>query len=193
MSDVQNDKNIFYETLEWICGKLEAQNISYMITGGSAVGFWGQIRTTMDIDIVIRIYVKDVDNFLNTVKKEAYVDIEEAKKSVLEKKMFNIIHNKMCFKIDIIPLDENNEYEVEKFNNKIKITLKNREIFVIAPEDLIISKLLWSKISGGSERQIKDCESIYKLNIDDLDLKYIEKWAATLKIKEDFNVIKRGG
>ncbi len=30
MSEVQNEKNIFAETLEWICNKLESANILYM-------------------------------------------------------------------------------------------------------------------------------------------------------------------
>jgi hypothetical protein len=42
MHEEQNAGNIFLETLDWICNKLELFNIPYMITGGSAVGFWGQ-------------------------------------------------------------------------------------------------------------------------------------------------------
>jgi len=67
------------------------------------------------------------------------------------------------FKIDLISPKENT-YEIEKFKNRIKIKFEDSEIFVISPEDLIISKLIWSRSSGGLERQIRDCESIYKLN-----------------------------
>lgn len=44
MSKIQNDKNIFVETLEWICTKLESSNVSYMITEGSAGGLERQIK-----------------------------------------------------------------------------------------------------------------------------------------------------
>ena len=100
--------------------------------------------------------------------------------------MFNIILNKTCFKIDLISL-KNDAYEREKFENKIKIEFQGKEIFVIRPEDLIISKLLWDKYIGGSERQIKDCESIYRLNYEDLDLKYIERWVKMLSIEDGFS------
>lgn len=186
MSEVQNEKNIFVETLEWICNKLELANVPYMITGGSAVGFWGHIRTTMDIDILIQIHGEQIDSFLRSIKNEAYVDIEEAKKAILNRTMFNIIPNKTCFKIDLIPLKED-IYEIEKFKKRIKMTFQNKEIFVISPEDLLISKLLWNKSAGGSERQIKDCESIYKLNYENLDLNYIEKWVKMLKIENEFD------
>jgi len=160
-----------------------------MITGGSAVGFWGYIRTTMDIDIVIQIYGKQINTFLQDIEKEAYVDIGEAKRSILNRSMFNIILNNTCFKVDIIPLDDKNNYELEKFKRRINIEFHNRDIFVTSPEDLIISKLLWGKSAGGSERQLRDSESIYKLNRGTLDLNYIKKWVKILNIEDEFNKI----
>ncbi len=189
MLERENDKNLFTETLDWICQKLESAGIPYMITGGSAVGFWGYIRTTMDIDIVIQIYGKQINTFLQDIEKEAYVDIEEAKRSILNRSMFNIIHNNTCFKVDIIPLDDKNDYEMEKFKRKIKIKFHSRDIFITSPEDLIISKLLWAKSAGGSERQLRDSESIYKLNRDTLGLNYIKKWVEILNIEGEFNKI----
>ena len=186
MSEGQDEKNIFIETLEWVCNKLDLANIPYMITGGSALGFWGHIRTTMDIDVVVQIIEETIDPFLNSIKNDVYVDFENAKEAVSKRGMFNIILNKTCFKIDLISL-KNDAYEREKFENKIKIEFQGKEIFVIRPEDLIISKLLWDKYIGGSERQIKDCESIYRLNYEDLDLKYIERWVKMLSIKDGFS------
>ena len=186
MSEVDNEKNIFIETLEWICRKLKSANVPYMITGGAAVGFWGHIRTTMDIDILIQIRSEQIDSLLSSIEGEAYIDIEKAKKAILDKSMFNIILNKTCFKIDLIPLKEDN-YEIKKFNNRVKINFQNKEIYVITPEDLIISKLLWSKSVGGSEQQMKDCESIYRLNSENLDLDYLKRWVKMLGIEKEFN------
>ncbi len=187
MPEIKNDKNIFIETLEWICQKLESAGIPYMITGGSAVGFWGHIRTTMDIDIVIQIHSIQVDSFLKSIEGAAYVDINEAKRAISSGQMFNIILNETCFKIDIAVLNGKDGYEIEKFRRRIKMKFMEREIFVIGPEDLIISKLLWSKSAGSSERQLKDSESIYKLNYDNLDLGYIKKWVEILEIEDEFN------
>jgi len=186
MSEVNNEKNIFIETLEWICSKLKSANVPYMITGGAAVGFWGHIRTTMDIDILIQIHPGRIDSLLSSIEGDAYVDIEKAKKAILDKAMFNIILNKTCFKIDLIPLKEDN-YEIKKFDNRVKMNFQDKEIYVISPEDLIISKLLWSKSAGDSERQIKDCESIYRLNSENLDLNYLKRWVKMLNIEEEFN------
>lgn len=138
---------------------------------------------------MVQIYVNQMESLLKSLESEAYVNIklDEAKGVILRKEMFNIILNETCFKIDIIPLDDSDEYEMEKFKRRIRVKFQNREIFIIGPEDLIISKLVWSKTAGSSERQLRDCQSIWKLNQEKLDLDYIRKWVAQLKIENEFN------
>lgn len=189
MHEDQDERDIFLETLGWICGKMESAGIEYMVTGGSAVGFWGHIRTTMDIDIVMHIRASQTDAFLRGIESDVHINAEEARNAVLSKKMFNIIYDKYCFKIDLIPLDEQDAYEIEKFGNRKKVKLGKMEVSVIAPEDLIITKLLWSKAAGGSERQLRDCESVYRLNGSDLDLDYIKEWAKRLNIGEELKKV----
>jgi hypothetical protein len=189
MPEKENTRNIFLETLDWICAKLESLQIPYMVTGGSAVGFWGHIRTTMDIDIVIQINKNQVEALFESVKKEAYVDVQSAEE-IEKKAFFNIIPNKTLFKIDVIVLDSSKDYEVQKFERRIKINFLNKEIYVISPEDLIISKLMWGMAAGGSERQIKDSESVWKINEKNLDLNYISKWVDRLNIGKEFEKLK---
>lgn len=88
MSEGQDEKNIFIETLEWICNKLDLANIPYMITGGSALGFWGHIRTTIGIDIVIQINKETIDSFLKSIENEAYIDFQKAKEAVFKRRIF---------------------------------------------------------------------------------------------------------
>lgn len=189
MSKCQNEKNIFIETLKWICNKLERADIPYMITGGSAVGFWGHIRTTMDIDVVIQINEKTIETFLKSIENDAYINIDKAKELISDRKMFNVIHNRTCFKVDIIALKDD-IYEIEKFTNRVKINVQGKDIYVIGPEDLIISKLIWNKNIGGSERQIKDCASIYRLNFEDMNMDYLKKWTEKLGVKDEFDKLQ---
>lgn len=187
MPEGKNVGNLFLETLDWICNKLESLHIPYMITGGSAVGFWGHIRTTMDIDMVIQMRSSQVNAFSEAIKSEAYLDAQTVKEAAKNKSMFNIIPNETLFKVDIMLLDESDDYEMQKFGRRIRMNFEGREIYVISPEDLIISKLIWSKGAGSSERQIKDCESIWKINQESIDKDYINKWIDVLNIKDEFN------
>jgi hypothetical protein len=186
MPKTENHKNLFSQTLIWICDKLESLEISYMISGGSAVGFWGNIRTTMDIDIVVQLSDKYIPRLIKAISDEAYVDADTARKAVYDKGMFNIILNATSFKIDFIVYDEKDPYEKEKFARKVRVAFDGRHIFVISPEDLVISKLIWSRKGGGSERQLRDCESILNLNKGKIDTKYIGKWVEILDLKYEF-------
>ncbi len=182
LSPEKNAGNLFLKTLIWVCAHFKTLNIDYMITGGSALGFWGHIRTTMDIDILIHIHEQQIDPFFQGLRQETYIDILQAKDAFANHQMFNIIHRETFFKIDLIPLKDD-PYEIEKFKNRRKILYENFDFFVISPEDLILSKLLWSQSIGGSERQIRDCESIYQLNQDQLNLPYLKKWLSHLGLE----------
>jgi hypothetical protein len=48
-------------------------------------------------------------------------------------------------------------------------------------EDIILAKLEWSKTSS-SERQFNDALNVAKLQTDNLDRAYLEKWAKELDI-----------
>ncbi|MDI6784832.1 MAG: DUF6036 family nucleotidyltransferase, partial [bacterium] len=115
--------------------------------------------------------------------------IESARKAILEKQTFNVVFKKTYFRIDLFSLS-NDVYEIEKFNNRIKLNFQGKDIFVISPEDLIITKLLWSKSAGGSEKQILDCKSIYQLNYETLNKTYIQNWIGKLQLEEEFEKIK---
>ena len=55
-------------------------------------------------------------------------------------------------------------------------------MWFISPEDLIISKLSWSKDSH-SEIQLKDVRNLIE-TVDGLDLKYIDNWIAQLGLEQ---------
>lgn len=188
MPQDKNEQDLFVETLNWIAGKLDAAAIPCMITGGSAVGFWGHIRTTMDIDMVISIREDQVAPFAASLAGEAYIDADTARDAVKTGTMFNVISEKTFFKVDLIPLRKD-PYELRKFERRIPIEYKQRTVHVISPEDLIISKLMWSRSMGSSERQIRDCASIFELNRESLDIPYIEQWIAALRLQNEFRKI----
>ena len=89
--------------------------------------------------------------------------------------------------MDIVVFDESDPYEREKFGRRVRLDFNNRPIFVISPEDLIISKLKWSKTAFGSERQIEDCRSVLSMNDEDIDKAYIDKWVRELKLEEEYS------
>ena len=166
-----NELNI----LKSVVQKLNKNNIPYMITGSIAMSYYSIPRMTRDIDIVIEI--DNVDKFYNLFKDDYYVDIEMIKNSVYHQSMFNIIHSTEIIKIDFI-IRKDSDYRKKEFNRKKQFKFGDDYIYIVSIEDLIISKLIWSK-SSHSGMQLDDVKNLLK---EKIDLKYIKEWSVKLEI-----------
>ncbi len=82
--------------------------------------------------------------------------------------------------------DKNNPPE---FKNRKVIKISGQRVFFVSPEDLILSKLQWCKLSD-SERHIDDIKSVFKISGDKLDKKYLNYWISKLDLIE---IIKTNG
>jgi len=60
---------------------------------------------------------------------------------------------------------------------------------MFAPEDVILSKLLWYQQSE-SERQMQDCIEVWKAQAGRLDTAYLNEWATRLGLMELLDGVK---
>ncbi len=169
---------VLFEVVE----KLEEIGIRYMLTGSVAGYIWGVRRFTNDIDIVVELKNMKAEPILKIFSDDEYYVAETALKNTLfgKEKMFNVISERDAIKADLIAL-QCSEYREFQFSRRKKVTFSNQNIFVISPEDLVISKLIWIEKTP-SELQQNDILAI--LNFPELDLDYINKWSHKLQIEE---------
>ena len=176
------------DIIKEIVRRLDNAEIKYMFTGSVAANFYTVPRMTRDIDIVIELKQKNVDKIYNLFEKDFYVDEGMILEAIRKEGMFNIIHYQSVFKIDFI-VRKNNPYRIEEFRRRKKITFEDAELYITAPEDLILSKLYWAKESM-SELQLNDVRNLLK-SVKALDESYIEKWASYLGIKDIYKKVKQ--
>ena len=92
--------------------------------------------------------------------------------------MFNIIDHKSFYKADFVVL-KNDAYERTKFGRRRLLDLMDMKIWVVSPEDLLLSKLIW--IQGLQSAQ--QSEDIRRLaEVEGLDQNYILGWIKELKL-----------
>lgn len=171
--------------LKRVIKKLNKNKIPYMITGSVAMSYYSQPRMTRDIDIVIEI--SDIEKFYNLFRDDYYIDIEMIKKSISDESMFNIIHSTEIIKIDFI-IRKNSDYRKTEFERKKKVKFGRDSVFIVSIEDLIISKLIWSRDSR-SQMQLNDVKNLLK---EEADLEYIKEWLKKLQIYSIFKEIING-
>jgi len=154
---------------------LDKLKIPYIITGGMAVSVWGRPRFTADIDIVVEILPKNINLLgkeLLAVDKDVYVSREAMQEALERKGEFNFIHPQSQLKVDFWVIK--NAFNKQEIKRAITKDIFGYKISFVSPEDLILSKLLWSKESY-SEKQLEDVKSV--LRISKVDIKYLKFWA----------------
>lgn len=176
------------DILKLVCQKLDQANIPYMLTGSFAANFYAVPRMTRDIDIVIAIQNSKIDRLFATFHQDFYIDKESIKEAIKHQGMFNIIHNDSVFKIDFVVLKDT-AYRSTEFLRKRQVQMDNVQIWIVAPEDLIISKLDWAKDSL-SKMQLDDIRNLF-LAVNDLDKDYIDMWVRKLELSHIYEKVQK--
>jgi hypothetical protein len=167
------------EVLKLIATRLDRLDIDYLLTGSVAAGWYGQPRTTRDIDLVAVLYPPHAERLAAGLADEFECDAEIMTQAILSRRPFTIFHRASVHKIDIV-VRQDTDYELEKFERRRQFDLEGVAVWVIAPEDLILSKLAWAKQSR-SELQLRDVRAMIVVQAD-LDWAYIERWSARLTV-----------
>ena len=170
--------------LKILTGYFEANKISYMLSGSVAMSIYSLPRFTRDFDFVVHLQPEDVPSLMDCFNKGYYCDEDAVKDAIKNKGMFNIIDHKSGYKADLIIL-KNEPYRLAEFERRKPVAFLNSQIYLVSPEDLIISKLIWIQQSHSS-LQMEDIKSL--LELEGLDTAYIRKWITALKIST-FNLL----
>jgi hypothetical protein len=99
--------------------------------------------------------------------------------------LFNLIDINNGDKIDFWLLTKN-DFDKSRFQRKYIENFMGIEIYVSSFEDTILAKLNWSKLSGGSKKQIIDALRIYELQEKFIDFIYLNFWIEKLDLFEEW-------
>lgn len=173
------------ELLKRVVDALEDVGIDYMVTGSVVSSLQGEPRATHDIDIVIALEKSSVPKLLSCFQPPAYhldeEDIHDALKS--SQPMFNLLDVAEGDKVDFWLLT-GDPFDRSRFSRKYAEELFGMKVKVSRPEDSILMKLRWARLSGGSEKQFTDALRIYEVQFKNLDLGYLHTWAEKLEVTD---------
>jgi hypothetical protein len=167
------------EVLKEVTERLERAKIAYMVTGSIATNFYTVPRMTRDIDIVVELSENDLRQFIAMFEKDYYLDPETVRDAVTDRGMFNLIQHEYVVKIDFV-VRKDSRYRRREFSRRKKVSVDGRSLYLVAPEDLILSKLVWAKDSR-SELQLSDVKNLFK-SVKRLNRRYLARWAKELNI-----------
>jgi hypothetical protein len=155
-----------------------------MLSGSVAMSLYIVPRATRDFDFIIHLLPKDIDLLVSNFKEGYYCNEESVKDAVKNHGMFNIIDHLSGYKADFIIL-KNDSFRKKEFERKIQMDYFGKVIYVVTPEDLLISKLIWIQ-DLQSAIQSEDIKNLSSLK--NLDWTYIKQWVYLLKLNT-FNLL----
>ena len=146
-----------------------------MLTGSLAMSFYARPRMTRDIDLVVALEAVQAEQLAGALGADYYVDIGAVTAALRAARPWNIIHMPSIVKIDLIPRKDT-PYRRAEFERRRRVELAGVPLWIVSVEDLILSKLEWSRESR-SEQQRRDVRLLLEAP---LDRTYVNDWAARL-------------
>jgi hypothetical protein len=179
------------ELLKKVISFLNENKIEYMVTGSIVSSLQGEPRLTHDIDIVIRITDLNTKKIIEAFPSpDYYISEQGIERAILHHKMFNLIDVQNGDKVDFW-IQCNTPFDHARFSRKIFQEVMGIGMYISTPEDTILAKLKWLKLSNGSEKHLIDALRIYEVHYPNINIKYIEKWVKHLKIKKYWERLKK--
>jgi Nucleotidyl transferase AbiEii toxin, Type IV TA system len=168
--------------------RLDGAGFPYMLTGSMALSYYGRPRMTRDLDLVVEVSPADADRLADALGDDFYLDRDAVADAVASRGIFNAIHSEHVVKVDFVVRKET-EYRRLEFARRRRVQIDDAGIFVVAPEDLIVSKLAWARESG-SAMQLADVRNLLSA-VADLDTAYLEHWVGRLGLGDLYAEVRR--
>jgi hypothetical protein len=172
-----------------VVGDLRATGIAYMVAGSVGSGLHGEPRSTHDVDIVIDPTAEQLERLVQALGADYYVSPEAAREALHHRSMFNLIDFANGWKADLI-LRKDRPFSREEFSRRRETPYGSGSLWVASPEDVILSKLEWAKITP-SERQLRDALGVAVTQWPHLDQEYLRHWARELGVEEPLELLLR--
>jgi hypothetical protein len=125
-----------------------------MLTGSLAMSFYARPRMTRDIDLVVALEEATAEELTSTLGADYHADSGAIAAALRGGRPWNIIHMPSVVQIDLIPRKDSPYRHVE-FERRRRVELAGVTLWIVSIEDLILSKLEWSRETR-SEQQRHD-------------------------------------
>ena len=167
--------------------------VPYALGGSLASSLIGEPRSTVDVDMAVRLDAASGDDLLERVSDEFYVPVDLARAAILAHSSFNLIDTANALKVDIFVVGDGllDRMQIER-RFLVEMPGVDSGIWVTSAEDQVLRKLDWYRMGGSvSDRQWRDVVGILRVLGDALDVDYLQTMARTCGLIDDLDAALR--
>ncbi len=163
---------------------LNRHDLRYMVTGSIASNVHGIERATVDADFVLQAEGDSLSAITAALRPPLQMDPQATFETVTGTTRY-IIRSGTEYKIELFLLSDD-PHDQERFRRRRKGRVANQPVWLPTPEDVIITKLRWSK-QGKRTKDIEDAKNVIAVQGDSIDWAYVHHWCdkhGTLELLE---------
>jgi len=167
---------------------LEKLGVRYYLGGSIVSSVYGTPRTTLDIDLVADLQQQHVEPLVVALRQDYYVDRAMISDAITRKSCFNVIHLHTMFKVDVFAVRDRRYDRVAAGRirrDRLEIGSHRDTFPMAAPEDIVLNKLEWFRLGDEvSERQWHDVVGVLRVQKEQLDNDYLDRWGGELGVAD---------
>jgi len=164
---------------------LSSLRVRYVIVGGVGANLYGRPRSTFDVDLILEIREGDAGRLARAFRADGFAVSEEDIVDALRERGHFTVH------------DVGSEYRLDckgayAARERTALELRRRVrsgrgfLYVDAPEDLIVSKLVF-----GSPQDVLDAEAVYARQLPRLDLRRVSALARRFGVSAEWKALRQ--
>lgn len=130
--------------------RLELLGIRCYVGGSAASSYYGEARSTRDVDFVADMNAPDERAVFAAFADDFYVSEEAMHAAVASGECFNLIHYAAVVKIDIFVVG-NDAFSREALRHCRLVSVSpdpTMKLPIASPEDVVVKKLAWFRAGG---------------------------------------------
>ena len=144
-----------------VAALLEELNIKYAIGGAVANNYWGSVRATQDVDVLVFIPAVSFQKFANTFSEQGFqlesgdktiaIEIKKMRESLRRRHMFALVYHGVKIEVftPFVPLQD------EILKRAQRVPFAGQNLMVTTAEDLILLKLAFKR-----EKDLRDVKEV---------------------------------
>jgi len=160
-----------------VADTLESIGVEYLVGGSLASSLVGEPRSTLDVDLGVRLDASHVRPLVERLGREFFADPESLARAVRERSSANDL-----FLLGAHPFEQG---QMARRRRMRVASSPDRFLWAYAPEDIVLQKLRWFRLGHEvSDRQWRDVLSVLRLSGADLDRDYLRAGARTFGVED---------
>lgn len=154
---------------------MDRVQVEYMVIGGYALPFYGRIRTTLDLDVAVDVEDEEFRGLCSRAEADGY-------RMSLDSPL-----NPYCifldtvtgFEVEVWKRPDGIRWNGETLRRRRRFTVEGLELWVVSPEDFVVTKLARPDRSAQDEM---DVNSVLERSGAGLDWRYLRARAEGVQV-----------